>query len=119
MKASEFINENKKRKSFRKSFTQAAPNHLSYDFLDSGNHPYLAYRFGVALAGSPDIEMDKYGPVGGRLNMVDYTDADKKIRQGAEKFMGVKPSNATGKGSAELDTTTVTSLINDKLRKKK
>lgn len=104
MRAHEFINEAKKtRKPLRKSFTQAAPNHTSYDYLDNNNHPYLAYRFGVALANSPDQDMPPRGPVGSDLSIIDYTDADAEIRKGAEKILGVKPSRGTGRGSEELD----------------
>ena len=103
MRAKEFIKEAKtERKRLRKSFTQAAPNQTSYDFLDNNNHPYLAYRFAVALAQSPNVSMKPQGPIGSNFNMVDYSDGDAEIRKGAEKAMGIKPSQSTGKGSEEL-----------------
>jgi hypothetical protein len=74
-----------------------------YDQLDNNNNPYLAYRFGIALAGSPNEDMDKRGAIGSDFVMADYTDADTEIRLGAEKVMGVKSTKSTGKGSQELD----------------
>lgn len=103
MRAREFVSEaTKAREPFRKSFTQASPNHTSYDYLDNNNHPYLAYRFGVALATSPNQDMKPEGPFGSDFSLIDYTDADAEIRKGAEKIMGVSPSRSTGKGSEEL-----------------
>jgi hypothetical protein len=101
MRAKEFINEN--RKPLRKSVKQSMPNLISSDTLDNNNHPYLAYRFGVALAPSPNTEnvYDK-GPIGSNFAMVDYTDADAEIRKAAAKRMGIKFSGGTGKGSEEL-----------------
>lgn len=87
----------------RKAASQAASIN-SYDALDNNSQPYLAYRFGVALAGSPDRDMHQKGPIGSNFNMIDYSDADAEIRKGAEKVMGVKPSKSTGKGSEELGT---------------
>ena len=99
MRAHEFINESSK---IRKSAKHAIPGLTINQGLDNNNNPYLAYRFGMALAGSPDMDMDRRSTIGSNFNMVDYTDADTKIRRGAEKVMGVKPSMSTGKGSEEL-----------------
>jgi len=101
MRAKEFINENKK--PLRKSTRQSMPNLTASGDLDNNNHPYLAYRFGVALAPSPDVS-DIYdeGPIGSDFAMVDYTDGDREIRQAAAKRMGIKFDTGTGKGSEEL-----------------
>lgn len=105
MRAKEFINETKNRKPLRKGVSQSMSNLTSYDSLDNNNAPYLAYRFGIALAGSPDNDdnMYKNGPIGSNFNMIDYSDGDTEIRKGAEKRMGVKSSRTTGKGSKEVD----------------
>jgi len=101
MRAKEFVYET--RKPLRKSVAQSMPNLTSSSFLDNNNHPYLAYRFGVALAPSPDIEgFDDKGPLGSDFTMIDYTDVDKKIRGAAAKRMGIKFDRGTGKGSEEL-----------------
>lgn len=104
MRAKEFINEdNKARKPMRKTTKNAIPNQTSYDALDNNNNPYLAYRFGIALASSPDPDnLYPKGPIGSDFSTIDYSDADAEIRKGAEKLMGVKPSRSTGKGSEEL-----------------
>ena len=101
MRAKEFVNENKK--PLRKSTRQSMPNLTVSGDLDNNNHPYLAYRFGVALAPSPDVS-DIYdeGPIGSDFAMVDYTDGDREIRQAAAKRMGIKFDAGTGKGSEEL-----------------
>jgi hypothetical protein len=105
MRAKEFIPEGQDRKPLRKGIQQSMPNLTSYDQLDNNNAPYLAYRFGIALAGSPGTEDDMYkrGPIGSNFNMIDYSDGDTEIRRGAEKKMGVKASRSTGKGSKEVD----------------
>lgn len=112
MRASEFVNEDKK--PLRKALVQAAPNLTTYDTLDNNNHPYLAYRFGVALAAAPDDRGYAEGPIGSRFTMVDFSDGDTEIRKAAEKKMGIKNSTATGKGSEELNTINTQSPISPK-----
>jgi len=105
MRAKEFINEAKKdRKPLRKGVSQSMPNLTNYDQLDNNAQPYLAYRFGIALAGSPDNDDAMYtkGPIGSNFAMIDYSEGDAKIRKAAEKRMGVKSSRGTGKGSEEV-----------------
>lgn len=105
MRAREFVNEERERKPLRKGVRQSLPNLTSYHQLDNNNQPYLAYRFGIALAGSPDNDdnMYKRGPIGSDFSMVDFSEGDAEIRRGAEKKMGVKPTRSTGKGSQEVD----------------
>ena len=103
MRAKEFIPEGKDRKPMRKSVAQSMSNLTSYDQLDNNNNPYLAYRFGIAMAGSPTEDMPKKGPIGSDFVAADYTEAETEIRLGAEKTMGVRSSRTTGKGSKELD----------------
>ncbi len=107
MRAKEFIPEGQDRKPMRKGVAQSMSNLTSYDQLDNNNNPYLAYRFGIALAGSPTEDMPKKGPIGSDFVMADYTDAETAIRKGAEKIMGVRSSRTTGKGSQELDGTII------------
>ena len=103
MRAKEFIPEGRERKELRKGVAQSMSNLTVYDQLDNNNNPYLAYRFGIALAGSPTEDMDKRGAIGSDFVMADYTDADTEIRLGAERVMGVRSTKSTGKGSKELD----------------
>lgn len=109
MRANEFINESTKqlRKSAKASISGLRKNNA----LDNNNHPYLAYRFGVALAGSPDETMDQHGPLGSAFITADYTEADAEIRKGAERVMGVKSSEVTGPGSVEANTINTQSTV--------
>ena len=107
MRAKEFIPEGQDRKPLRKSVARSMSNLTVYDQLDNNNNPYLAYRFGIALAGSPGGDMAKKSAIGSDFVMADYTDADTVIRKGAERVMGVKGSRTTGKGSLELDDTII------------
>lgn len=72
--------------------------------LDNNNNPYLAYRFGVALAAAPNGEMEPENEIGSNFTMVDYTEEGAKIRKHAEKVMGQPSSQKTAIGSHELDT---------------
>ena len=107
MRAKEFIPEGRERKALRKGVAQSMSNLTVYDQLDNNNNPYLAYRFGIALAGSPSEDMDKKGAIGSDFVMADYTDAETAIRKGAERVMGVRSTKSTGKGSLELDDTII------------
>lgn len=118
MKIHEIVVEGRDRKPLRKSAQLALPNHTQYDFLDNNAHPYLAYRFGVALARSPDGDMDKKGPIGSNFNMIDYSEADADIRRGAERIMGIKSNRGTGSGSEEMDLVNKTSPVASKKRNK-
>jgi len=118
MKINEIINEGQERKSMRPMHKLALNNLTQYDQLNNNANPYLAYRFGVALAGSPDRDMDKRGTIGSDFNMIDYSSADEEIRKGAEKIMGVKPSRQTGRGSEELPSTNTTSPIAQRRKNK-
>ena len=111
MRYYEFIGEGRNRKPLRKSSQRALPNMTQYDTLDNNNHPYLAYRFGVAMASSPNGDMDKQGPIGSNFHTIDYTKGDAEIRQGAEKIMGISSSRSTGPGSEELKTANIVSIV--------
>lgn len=111
MKINEIVTEGRDREPMRPMHSQALSNLTQYDALDNNNNPYLAYRFGIALAASPRGDMDKRGTIGSNFNMVDYSDADSEIRKGAERTMGIKPSKSTGKGSEELPSVNKTSPV--------
>lgn len=111
MRAHEFITENSK--PLRKSAKQSLPNLTMAPELDNNNHPYLAYRFGVNLAPSPDMEgVYDEGPIGSNFVMTDYSEGDAEIRKAAAKRMGIKFTKGTGKGSAEMkDVVNTTSPV--------
>lgn len=103
MKIREILSEAPQKEPLRKSAQGAIPNLAAYSQLDNNNHPYLSYRFGVALACAPDEEMPVHGPVGSQFVMSDYTDGDNKIRAAAEKNMGMKHKALSSSGSTEID----------------
>lgn len=107
MKINEVIVEEKLRKGTR----NALSNVQSYPKLDNNNNPYLAYRFGMELAGSPDSDMDLRGPIGSEFTTIGYSSADQKIIDHAAKRFGVKRKTHGGKGSVELSNTNITSPI--------
>lgn len=101
MRAKEFIQESTK--PLRKSTKQSMPNLTTASKLNNNNNPYLAYRFGVALASSPDMgNFDDKGPIGSDFAMVDFSEGDEAIRTAAAKRMGIKFEKGTGRGSEEL-----------------
>lgn len=110
MRAKEFINE-AHRTELRKGVKHASANLTCYDALDNNASPYKAYRFGVALAGSPDHTMDRNGPIGSNFSMLDYTDADAEIRKGAEKVMGITSPKGTGKSRELTDVVNAISPV--------
>ncbi len=116
---SNYLNEvNSKKKSLKKSVKKSMPQMLDYPSLSNSNHPYSSYRFGVALARSPKDTMSTKGPFSDNFAMIDYTDADAKIRQGAEKAMGVKSRKLNTKKSSELTSANTASPV-AKIKKNK
>jgi hypothetical protein len=107
MKITEIVTEAKLRKGAR----AAIPDLESYPKLDNNNNPYLAYRFGMELAGSPDVDVDKQGGFGSEFATVAYTDADRKIIDHAKKKFGIPTKKQTSKKSKELDNVNKTSPV--------
>lgn len=103
MKINEIITEDNKRGKIRKSVRHSLSNINSYPYLDNNTHPYVAYRFGVALAKSPDDVKAPLGPIGSEFLTVGYTDADQEIIDHARKEFGIKAKKHSGKGSEELE----------------
>lgn len=101
MRAWEFINESSK---IRKGAKYALPGLTINKGLDNNNNPYLAYRFGVALASAPNGDMEAENELGSNFTMIDYTDAGAEIRKHAEKVMGQKSSKKTSNDSHELES---------------
>lgn len=101
MRAHEFINESSK---IRKGAKHAIPGLTINQGLDNNNNPYLAYRFGVALASAPNGDMEAENELGSNFTMIDYTDAGADIRKHAEKVMGQPSTQKTNINSFELDS---------------
>lgn len=79
--------------------------------LDNNNNPYLAYRFGVALAAAPNGEMEPENEIGSNFTMVDYTDEGAEIRKHAERVMGQPSTQKTTIGSHEIESVNKTSPV--------
>jgi hypothetical protein len=106
MKIVEVIAESK----FRKT-TQLALSNLE-SWPDTYNDPYLAYRFGLALAAAPNIHVDIEGPTGPETTTLAYSDADEEIVNTAAAHLGMKSRNNTGRGSKEHPLVNKQSVVN-------
>jgi len=108
MKINEIVIESK----LRKGAVRAVPGMKKHPDLTSSD-PYKAYKFGVALAGSPDFvqEADQDGPSGQALVTIGYTDACEAIIKATEKKFGVKSQQMTPRGSQELKSVHKTSPV--------
>jgi hypothetical protein len=116
--ALEELYEAKARESLKKFEQDAIPGMTVYDSLNNSDS-YASYRFGIALAPSPDFtDMAKKSALANSFAMIDYTDADAKIRKGAEKTMGVKSSSSSSAKSKELEDTNKLSPIANVKRNK-
>jgi len=109
MKVSEIIAES--RGKVRKATRQALSNITSYPYLDNNSHPYVAYRFGVALAKSPNDVEHTEGPIGSEFTTIGYSDADQEIIDHARKEFGFTKRTHSTKGSEELDKVNKTSPV--------
>jgi len=119
MKIRELLEASETRSKLRTGLEQGTPGLSIYHDISNNSKPYTAYRFGVAMAGSLEQEMTPHGPIGSDFIIIDYTEEDQKIRKAAEKIMGIKPSQHTGRGSVELNNIGSVSPVPDrnKLRK--
>jgi hypothetical protein len=120
MRAREFVTEVKtKRKKFKASQSSTMPNLETWPELNNNNSPYLAFRYGVAMAGAPTETMDPSGPIGGDFTTIGYTDADKEIMRAAAKTMGIRAvAKTTSKSTEPKSTNSVSPVPNRKTLKK-
>jgi hypothetical protein len=72
---------------------------------------YKAYRFGIALAGSPDVEVESESPFAGDYTVKSYTDEEQEMINHAAKQLGIKGSTKAGKGSLEPKGTNTASPV--------
>ena len=99
MRAHEFIIEDDLN-DFSDTARAAMPNATVWPELDNSS-PYHAFRFGVALAGSPDKVYPKDGPTGQKMVTVAYTQAEQDILKHTAKKMGFKPKHISKPPSEE------------------
>lgn len=114
MKIKEIVAEAKLRKGARR----AIPDLESYPKLDNNNNPYLAYRFGMELAGSPDVDVDEQGGFGSEFATIAYSDADREIIDHAKKKFGIPTKKQSNKKSLELDKIGITSPVANRKKNK-
>ena len=111
MKISEVVTEAKGKQQLRKATTNSLSNVQSYPYLDNANHPYTAYRFGVALAKSPSEVDHLEGPIGTEFTTIGYSDADQEIIDHTCKEFGLPVRKHSTKGSVEVDSTNKASPV--------
>lgn len=116
MRAREFIVKESKdyagASGFHPDSVSSLPNSHIYPELDNSSG-YLAYRFGVALAGMPDRKMDIAGPTGLKMVTIGYTQAEEDILNAAAGLVGTPKVQLTPGGSKELKDTYTTSPVPD------
>lgn len=99
---------------FRRGHRAAIKGMEQYPDLDNGNVPYLQYRYGLMLAGAPDIKIDDHGPTGGRLLTMAYSEADAEIIDKAARMMGVHNVPVTSNKSEEPKQVNKKSIVRDR-----
>lgn len=115
MRAKEFVNENKDYtggRGLHPDTVSSLPNGHIYPDLDNSSG-YLAYRFGVAMAGMPDQKMDVAGPTGLKMVTIGYTQAEEDILDAAAGLVGTPRVRLTSGGSKELQDTNATSPVSN------
>jgi hypothetical protein len=128
MRAKEFIVKEAKDmnpKKFRRDAMGSLPDAHAWPELDNSSG-YLAYRFGVALAGLPHQKMDVAGPTGLKMVTIGYTQADRDILDAAQNLVGTPKVRISPGGSQEMPDVSTTSPVanwnsrnNTKKKKKK
>jgi hypothetical protein len=102
MKINELLVEGGKGAPLRKSHAQTLDRLQTLPGLNMNTgDAYKAYRFGVALAGAPEIPTDENSPFAGNYTVKSYTDEEQDMIKYAAKQMGVGIVTKAGKGSKE------------------
>lgn len=115
MRAKEFIFKEAKDmnpKSFRHDAMGALPDAHAWPDLDNSSG-YLAYRFGVAMAGMPDQKMDVAGPTGLKMVTIGYTQADRDIIDATQGLVGTPKVRISPGGSQEMPDVSKVSPVAD------
>ena len=124
MRAREFITEAKfgsaedspaDAKKLPKSHVSAIKGAISMPDISQtkqGGSPYLQWRFGIAMAGAPDIPMPATGAFAGDPLLATYTDVELEIINKAAKFVGAgEVKQLTNNRSHEADWVNKQSLV--------
>lgn len=115
MRAKEFVKEAKDytgSSGFHPDTVSTLPGAHIYPELDNSSG-YLAYRFGVAVAGMPHQKMDVAGPTGLKMVTIGYSLADEEILNAAAGLVGTPKVKLTPGGSKELKDTNTKSPVSN------
>ena len=103
MRASEFVSEAADYSGSKGMSQQALttiPNSHVYPELDNSSG-YMAYRFGVALAGMPEKKIAKASPTGLKMVTISYTPAEEEILNATAAYFGTPKLQLTPEKSSE------------------
>ena len=95
---------------FPKNARYGIPGARVWPELDNSS-PYNMYRMLVAMAGSPNGDMEKSGPTGSNMITFSYTDADEEIAIKAGKELGYTSKELTTHKSEEMPQVNKTSPV--------
>jgi hypothetical protein len=115
MRANEFINEARDSagsKELNNDQMSSLPGLHYWPELDNSSG-YIAYRFGVAMAGMPDTPMNIAGPTGLKMVTIGYSKADKEIIDATAKYMKTSSQRLTPDGSTEAPDTNKVSPVSN------
>jgi hypothetical protein len=91
---------------------RALPDVHAWPELDNSSG-YLAYRFGVAMAGLPNNKMDVAGPTGLKMVTIGYTEAERAILDAAQGLVGTPKVRISPEGSKEMPDVNKTSPVSN------
>jgi hypothetical protein len=118
MRAKEFINESdtpanlKKAPADQRMAMKGAISIPAISINKANGSPYLAYRFGLAMAGAPDYPTAAAGAIAGDPLLASYTDAELEIINAAAKMVGAgKVKKLSSNRSEELSNTNTVSPV--------
>jgi hypothetical protein len=97
MKVYEIISEAKEKK-ISKAMRASAPHAKQYDTIDQY---YGMYRFGIAMAGSPDKKTPTEGPAKDVPAVWMYSKGDEEIVNKAESNQGISGKTIVKRGPSE------------------
>lgn len=103
MRAREFLNEYATDEQFQPDVKASLPDLEVWPQIDNSN-PYQAYRFGLALAPSPEFAIAKSGPTGSKMVTLAYSSGEKAILDAAKKAQGYKSQKLSSPTSDEAPT---------------
>ena len=106
MKCNEIISEGlggvAGKKGLKADHAHALPHAHYYPDLDNSSG-YKAYRFGLALAGIPNIKAEKEGPTGQKMVTIAYTPEENEMLDTAASYFCTAKVELTPFGSTETD----------------